>query len=372
MTRKAAFIYSDKLSSFVLPDSHPMKPIRLQYAHDLLRDYGIFDLPEAALVEPRPVTDDEVLRFHKPEYLEYVKSVRPGDIPAFGFGPGDNPVSDGLYGAMAISAGGSMVAAELLASGGFDRAFSILGGLHHAMPGYASGFCVFNDPVLAIQELLARGMKVAYVDIDCHHGDGVQYAFYDTDAVLNISVHESGSYLFPGTGFVNETGTGKGIGYSVNLPLHPYTGDEVYLRAFREVVPPLLEAFAPDVVVTHLGIDSYYRDPITHLGLTIQGFAEAVSDLADTAPKWLALGGGGYDVYAVARAWTAAYAIMLDTQLPDAIPDSYTERHGVTTLWDHDDMSEFAPHQQKASSFADESILELQREVFPVHGLRMA
>ena len=371
MTRKAAFIYSDELSTFVLPDSHPMKPIRLQYAHDLLRDYGIFDLPEAALVEPRPVTDDEVLRFHKPEYLEYVKHVRTGDIPAFGFGPGDNPVSDGLYGAMAISAGGSMVAAELLASGGFDRAFSILGGLHHAMPGHASGFCVFNDPVLAIQELLARGMKVAYVDIDCHHGDGVQYAFYDTDAVLNISVHESGSFLFPGTGFVNETGTGKGTGYSVTLPLHPYTGDEVYLRAFREVVPPLLEAFAPDVVVTQLGIDSYYRDPITHLALTVQGFAEAVSDLANTAPKWLALGGGGYDVYAVARAWTAAYAIMLDTQLPDAIPDTYRDRHGVTTLWDHDDMLEFAPHQQTARRFADESILELHRAVFPVHGLRI-
>jgi acetoin utilization protein AcuC len=296
MTRKAAFIYSDELSTFVLSDSHPMKPIRLQYVYELLRDYGIFDLPEASLVESRPVTDDEVLRFHKPEYLEYVKRVRPGDIPAFGFGPGDNPVSDGLYGAMAISAGGSMVAAELLASGEFDRAFSILGGLHHAMPGYASGFCVFNDPVLAIKELLARGMKVAYVDIDCHHGDGVQYAFYDTDAVLNISVHESGSFLFPGTGFVNETGTGKGTGYSVNLPLNMYTGDEVYLWAFRQVVPPLLEAFAPDVLVTQFGIDSHHRDPITHLGLTVQGFAETVADLADIAPKWLALGGGGYDL----------------------------------------------------------------------------
>ena len=212
-------------------------------------------------------------------------------------------------------------------------------------------------------------MKVAYVDIDCHHGDGVQYAFYDTDAVLTISVHESGSFLFPGTGFVNETGTGKGSGYSANVPLYPYTRDETYLWAFREVVPPLLEAFAPDVVVTQLGIDSHYSDPITHLALTVQGFASAVSDLANTAPKWLALGGGGYDLYAVARAWTAAYAVMLDTPLPDSIPDSYRDRHGVSTLSDHDDLSEFEPHQNDARRYAENSILELQREVFPVHGL---
>ena len=373
MTRKAAFVYSDALSTFVLSDSHPMKPIRLRHTYDLINDYGLFDLPEASLVEARSVTDDEVLRFHKPEYLQCVKHIGDDDSSvdpsAFGFGPGDNPISDGLYDAAALSAGASMVAAELLASDEFDRAFSIMGGLHHAMPGYASGFCVFNDPVLAIKELIARGMKVAYVDIDCHHGDGVQYAFYDTDAVLTISVHESGSFLFPGTGSVNETGTGRGSGYSVNLPLYPYTGDDVYLWAFREAVPPLLEAFAPDVVVTQLGIDSHYRDPITHLGLTVQGFATAVSDLANTAPKWLALGGGGYDIYAVARAWTAAYAVMLDTPLPDAIPDTYRDRHGVSTLSDHDDLSEFAPHQQDARQYAENSVLELQQQVFPAHGL---
>lgn len=375
MTRKAAFVYSDALSTFVLSEIHPMKPIRLRHTRDLIEAYGIFDLPEASVVEARPVTDDEVLRFHKPEYVRCVKHLGDDDPSvdpaAFGFGPGDNPISEGLYDAAALSAGASMVAAELLASDEFDRAFSIMGGLHHAMPGYASGFCVFNDPVLAIHELLARGMKVAYVDIDCHHGDGVQQAFYDTDAVLTISVHESGNFLFPGTGHVNETGAGKGTGYSANVPLYPYTGDEVYLWAFREVVPPLLDAFAPDVVVTQLGIDSHYRDPITHLGLTVQGFASAVTYLANTAPKWLALGGGGYDLQAVARAWTSAYAVMLDTQLPDAIPDTYRDLHGVSTLSDHDDLSEFAPHQQDARQYAENTILELQREVFPVHGLRM-
>ncbi len=374
MTRKAAFVYSDALSTFVLSESHPMKPIRLRHTRDLIQDYGMFDLPGTSVVEARPVTDDEVLSFHKPEYLQCVKHIADGDPsvnPAsFGFGPGDNPISEGMYDAAALSAGASMVATELLASDQFDRAFSIMGGLHHAMPGYAAGFCVFNDPVLAIKELLARGLKVAYVDIDCHHGDGVQYAFYDTDAVLTISVHESGSFLFPGTGFVGETGTGKGSGYSVNVPLYPYTLDEVYLWAFREAVLPLLEAFAPDVVVTQLGIDSHYRDPITHLGLTVQGFAEAVADLADTAPKWLALGGGGYDMYAVARAWTSAYAVMLDTPLPDAIPDTYRDIHGVSTLSDHDDLSEFEQHQNDARQYAENSILELQREVFPVHGLR--
>ena len=288
MPRNAAFIYDDVLARHTLSDAHPLKPVRLRYTHELLEAYGAFDAEGATLVKPRPATEEEVLRYHTRPYLEAVQSFSRGDdslgMAGFNLGPGDNPAYEGMYEAASWSTGASLRGAKLVASGEADAALSISGGLHHAMPGYASGFCVFNDPVLAIKELLLRGLRVAYVDIDCHHGDGVQHAFYDTDEVLTISVHESGAFLFPGTGFTQETGAGKGRGYSVNLPLYPYTTDDVYLWAFREIVPPLLEAFRPDVLVAQLGIDSHYRDPITHLALTVQGFGQAVSELQRLTP----------------------------------------------------------------------------------------
>ena len=152
---------------------------------------------------------------------------------------------------------------------------------------------------------------------------------------MTISIHESGRFLFPGTGFPEEIGEGRGRGYSVNLPLYPYTSDEVYAWAFEQVVPPLLEAFQPDVLVSQLGIDTHFRDPITHLSLTVQGFGRAVCSFAGTAPKWLALGGGGYDLQAVARAWSSAYGIMMGRPLPDAIPEAYAAQRGVASLSDH-------------------------------------
>ena len=246
-----------------------------------------------------------------------------------------------------------------------------MGGLHHAMPGYASGFCVFNDPVLAIQELLARGMKVAYVDIDCHHGDGVQHAFYDTDAVMTISFHESGAFLFPGTGYTQETGAGRGRGYSVNVPLYPYTSDEVYLWAFRQVVPPLVAAFQPDVLVTQLGIDSHYLDPITHLALTVQGFAEIVSELGKLAPaRWLALGGGGYDLQAVARAWTLAFGAMSEQTFSDEIPEAYRIQHDVARLNDPDELPIEKDVVKETRTFAEASVQAIHRLIFPSHGMR--
>ena len=376
MGERAAFIYADGLTRHVLSETHPLKSVRLRYTYELLAAYGVFESPDAMLLEPRPATEEELLRFHTQPYMDCVRRISRGDYSGnpvpFGLGPGDNPIYEGMYEASLLSTGASMRAAEVLLEGEADRAFSISGGLHHAMPANASGFCVFNDPVVAIEELLLHGMKVAYVDIDCHHGDGVQHAYYDTDAVLTVSVHESGAFLFPGTGFTEETGSGKGRGYSVNLPLYPYTTDEVYLWAFREVVPPLLEAYAPDVVVTQLGIDSHFRDPITHMALTVQGFGEAVGELAGVAPKWLALGGGGYDLQAVARAWTTAYAIMLDRDLPDEIPEPYRQKHRVSTLSDHDAPPDAESFQQDARTFAEKSIQALHRDIFPTHRLRGA
>ena len=371
---RAAFVYDDNLSRHTLSDTHPMKPTRLRYTYELLDAYGAFAEPGVELVSPVSADEEDVLSYHTPEYVRAVRALGLGDgsvLPsAFNFGPGDNPHYEGMYDAAMLATGASLRAAAMLSDGECARAFSISGGLHHAMPGYAYGFCVFNDPVIAIKALLAKGARVAYVDIDCHHGDGVQHAFYDTDRVLTISLHESGMFLFPGTGFTQEIGAGRGRGYSVNLPLYPYTSDEVYLWAFREVVPRLLSAFRPDVLVTQLGIDSHFLDPITHLALTTQGFAEVVGEFDKLRPPtWLALGGGGYDLQAVSRAWTLAFAAMSGRQLPDAIPESYRERYGVDTLSDEPPSL----NEQVASdgrTFAEASVQAIHGLVFPLHGIR--
>jgi acetoin utilization protein AcuC len=264
------------------------------------------------------------------------------------------------------------VAAERLAAGQCRVAFNISGGLHHAMRDYAYGFCVFNDPVIAINHFVEKGMRVAYVDIDCHHGDGVQYAFYDTDAVLTISLHESGSFLFPGTGFPQEIGAGKGRGFSVNVPLYPYTSDEVYLWAFDEIVPPLLQRFRPDVLVTQLGIDSHYLDPITHLALTVQGFTEAVRRLANLAPSmWLACGGGGYDLQAVARAWTSAYGVMSGQVFDNVIPSEYAEKYSIGEMRDSEELPFDDQLKNDIRTFAEGTVTSVQRLVFPLHGIRV-
>jgi acetoin utilization protein AcuC len=227
-----------------------------------------------------------------------------------------------------------LLAARLVLEREVDVAFSFAGGLHHAMSNYASGFCVFNDPAIAIQWLVNQGQRVVYVDIDAHHGDGVQAAFDESDRVMTISLHESGRFLFPGTGFPEEIGQRAGRGFTVNLPFVPYTGDEVYWWAFHEIVPPLIARFDPDILVTQLGTDTHFLDPLTHFQLTTAGYTALVQAFRDIDLPWLATGGGGYHVSTVARAWTLAYAIMSDQRLPDEIPDSYAQAYG--DRWLHD------------------------------------
>ena len=372
MSGKAAFIYNDALSRHILRPDHPLKSVRLRYTYELLEAYRAFQEDGASLVEPRPATDAEIMSLHEAGYVEAVKSLGRGesthDAARFNFSAGsDNPYYEGMFEAAALSTGASLVAAELLLDGGgVEVAFNISGGLHHAFAGHSSGFCVFNDPAIAINRLLDRGTRVAYVDIDVHHGDGVQAAFYDTDRVLTISVHESGRFLFPGTGSVEEIGTGQGRGYSVNLPLYPYTEDDTYLQAFREVVPPLIKAFKPDVLVTQLGIDSYYSDPLAHLLISSRGYCEAVREFARMGLPWLATGGGGYDLGAVARCWSLAYGIMLDSEWPDEIPSAQQERLG-TRLRDSEVPVDVPDHvRQEAEDFARQSVEAVKRQIFPI------
>ena len=275
--RKAAFLYSEGLSRRSNKEKELPPPTRLQYTYELLMSYHAFDSPDSMVVEPETADEASLLTFHTGEYVAAVRSFSNGEKtynPArFNFSDfGDNQIYPGMYEFVALSVGASLQAAKMVSSGEFDVAFNCSGGLHHAAPDYASGFCVFNDIVVAINYLLAQGLRVVYIDIDAHHGDGVQDAFYATDKVLTISIHESGMHLFPGTGDVSEVGKGAGTGFSVNVPLALFTDDETYLWAFDQVVPRLVDAFEPDIVVSQLGSDTHYLDPLTHLCLTSEGY----------------------------------------------------------------------------------------------------
>jgi acetoin utilization protein AcuC len=374
---KTALVHSDAWQRFDYGPEHPLRMERLGLTWRLMDAYGLTGLPSATLHAHEPATETAIALWHTQEYLDVLKAANGGFAPKhaerYGLGPGDNPVFPGLWDAARLCAGGSLLAAELVASGRATRAFHFAGGLHHALPGRASGFCYVNDAVLAILHLKSRGLRVAYVDIDAHHGDGVQYAFYRDPSVLTISTHERGDYLFPGTGFVEEAGEGPGLGYSVNLPLEPHTDSSVYLPAFEQVIPPLLGAFRPDVVVAQLGIDSHRTDPLTHLELDVQGFTRAVARIAELSPRLVCLGGGGYDLPNVARAWTAAWAVLNGVELPAELPASFApdlERYEfpVRTLWDPPEPLP-EPKRLRAQEFARLQVDAIRRLIFPIHRL---
>ena len=337
---KAAFIVSPALWQAGHGPTHPLKPIRLKRTFDLLTAYHAFDSPDVSVVPPRLASDKELMWFHTAEYVEAVKQLSRGDASArawqFHLGVGDNPIFAGMYDTEALKAGGGLTAAELVAAGQVDCAFNYAGGMHHAASDHASGFCVFNDPVITIHALLRRGLRVAYIDVDAHHGDGVQNAFFGSDQVLTVSLHESGRYLFPGTGFTSERGTGAGIGLTLNVPLPPYTWDEPYLWAFEEVVAPVVSRFAPDVLVGQLGADSHFRDPLAHLLLSTAGYVRLAQMMRALAPRWIALGGGGYDVTVVPRIWALAWGVISDQEFADELPVAYAQAYEPGTLRDHD------------------------------------
>jgi acetoin utilization protein AcuC len=376
-TMKTALIHSEEWRRFDYGRDHPLRMERLGLTWRLMEAYGLTTLPRAKVLASEPAQLDAIARFHTREYIEILRAVSAGDwapqAARHGLGPGDNPIFPGLWEAAQLAAGGSLLAAGLVAEGEADRAFHFAGGLHHAMPDRASGFCYVNDAVLAIMRLRERGWRVAYVDIDAHHGDGVQCAFYRDPNVLTISTHERGDRLFPGTGFVAEMGEGAGLGFSVNLPLQPFTDDLVYGPAFEAVVPPLLRAFKPDVLVLQLGIDSHRTDPLTHLSLTVQGFTRVVRRLLDLAPRVVALGGGGYDLPNVARAWTSAWAAMNDVTLDEALPRDCHEDMatlGLEVLSLSDPPAELPEDTRRwAEEYARRQVAAIQENIFPLHHL---
>jgi acetoin utilization protein AcuC len=374
---KTALVYSDEWTRFDYGSEHPLRMERLGLTWKCMDAYGLTRLPESRVAVPVPAALDTIARFHARDYLEVLRAASAGDwVPhaaRYGLGPGDNPIFPGLWEAAELVAGGSLLAARLVADGEVDRVFHFAGGLHHAMPDRASGFCYVNDAVLAIMALRDHGLRVAYVDIDAHHGDGVQFAFYDDPTVLTISTHERGDRLFPGTGFVEELGEGAGVGFSVNVPLQPFTDDAVFEETFEAVIPPLLRVFRPDALVLQLGIDAHRTDPLTHLSLTVQGFTRVVRRLLEHAPRIVALGGGGYDLANVARAWTAAWAAMNEIALPAELPAAL---HGdmaalglpSMSLWD-EPVEAAAETRRWAEEYARRQVRSVHEKLFPLHGL---
>jgi len=324
---KKALVDVRSLDRFDFGPHHPFKVHRLGLTMDLMSAYGLVDRDDVSLLAPRLAHEREALGFHSQGYLETLRLASSGmwvpNLFSHNLGTGDNPVFPDVYDWAMTVAGASIQCAEEILAGRSDRTMNISGGLHHAMPSRASGFCHVNDAVLAIQTLHNAGKRVAYVDIDAHHGDGVQAAFYSMPGVLTLSIHQTGYTIFPGTGFVEETGDGEAAGMAVNVPLQPGAGDEAYERTFERIVIPFLKAFNPDVLVTQLGADALLGDVVANLRMSLRQFERSVIAFRSLGVPWIALGGGGYDVGNVVRAWTLAWGAMLDLELPDDIPGEW-------------------------------------------------
>jgi acetoin utilization protein AcuC len=383
MACRATAVWDEGYLAYDFGD-HPLNPVRLDLTVRLSRSLGLFD--ELTVVAPIAADDRTLLTAHDQDYLDAVRQASADPTFAgYGLGTTDDPVFPGMFDASALVAGGSLVAARELIQGNCEHAVNIAGGLHHAMRGYASGFCVFNDVVVAIRELLASGAKkIAYVDIDAHHGDGVQAAFYDDARVLTISLHQDPRTLFPGTGMPTEIGKGAAEGTAVNVALPPGTDDAGWLAAFGAVVPGAVRAFAPDVLVTQCGCDTHHEDPLTNLNLTVDGQRRAIARLHALAHevtdgRWLAFGGGGYGlVRCVPRTWThllaeaAGRPIDPATRIPQEWLDHLRSRGARGELPTM--MGEGRPIAERdwdplGDAWLDRAIGATRRAVFPLLGL---
>lgn len=374
MKPRTALIYSSDFGRFSYGREHPFKVQRFRLAHELMESSGLTELPACRVFEAVPADEADLLTFHTRGYLDKLKEFNAATEPRadfrYGLGDIENPVFPGFYDWARLSVGGTIEAARLVTEEGYSVAFNLAGGWHHAHRSRASGFSYLNDAVIAINRLVRQGKRVAYLDIDAHHGDGVQEAFYDTDRVLTVSIHESGIHFFPGTGSEREIGTGNGKGYSVNLPLKEHTDDALYMKAFDEVAFPLIAAFNPDVLFTQLGADTFRTDPLTRLEITTHSYGYIVRKLKALRIPWVAVGGGGYDSFNVARAWTLAWAVMNGVELPPTLPSGF--RKTIKELGYQNRMLLDAMHwaeaddRNRALDAVEKSIAAIRKKVFPI------
>ena len=370
-------VYGPRSVTYDFGPDHPLTPRRFGPGISLLEALGA--VPGLA---PEPASDAELEWIHDAAYLDVVKafSREPLGLPRAGIGPGDTPAFAGMHDASAAVAGGSLRAMEAILRGDVVHAFHPGGGLHHAMPGRASGFCVYNDPALAIARARRAGLRVLYVDLDVHHGDGVQAIHWSDPGVMTVSIHETGLALFPGTGFPDEIGGGEALGTKVNLPLDPGTGERGWLPALELVLPELADVFRPDIVVSQHGADAHAFDPLAHLRVTTTAMGAAarlVDSLAHrwARGRWLATGGGGYEIYRVVpRAWAQVWLAASHAPVPEQTPATWreqwvaeAERYGqapIPTTFDdppHAGLPYRAPEEA-----ADERALQIAQQAIEV------
>ncbi len=386
-------VWDAAMTAYNFGHSHPMAPERMELTARLAGSLGLLDLAHVTVAAPRVATDEELGTVHSADYVAAVRRVSADpDSPDLerGLGTEDDPAFAGMHEASARLAGGSLLAAAAVLDGSAVRAVNFGGGMHHASKERASGFCIYNDAALAVQRLLDGGVqRVAYIDIDAHHGDGTQSIFWDDARVLTISLHETGLTLFPGTGFANEIGGPNAQGTAVNVALPAGTGDAGWLRAFHAVVPQLIGAFEPEVIVSQHGCDSHRLDPLTHLNISVDGQREAATAIGSLAARycenrWISTGGGGYNVITVVpRSWSHLIAIAAGRPVPLRTPvpedwrnyvhEKYGAKYGVeppalmgdgVDLWWRSWEVGFDPNDD-----VDRTVMATRKEVFPLYGL---
>lgn len=359
MVEGTAFIYSKDYLKYQFGPSHPFKPIREKYTLDLIRQQNIFN-GSAKHLQPQPATKDNLLNTHTEEYIDYVERMCQRGEGYLDFG--DTPATKGLFEGACSVVGGSIYGARLIMKRKFNHIFNPGGGLHHARADRASGFCVFNDIAIATRVLQQSYdiEKVAIIDIDGHHGDGTQEIFYE-EPILTISTHRIG--IFPGTGFLDEIGKGKGTGYSVNIPLPKGTFHEAYLYAFKEVVPPLIESYEPEIIINQFGVDGHYQDPLVGLALTTKTYEEISRIIHNLAHKFakgrlLVVGGGGYNVRNTAKCWTIMFTII-----SQALSEDMKEKYrGLFN-------GGFKFKNKRILARVEKTVKRIKKDLFPLHGL---
>ena len=372
--RRAAFIYSRELEKYGYPPEHPFNTVRPKRVREIARSMGLLSGRGRSEATPVPVDRIVLKKFHSARYLHALKKARPRrwNAEAFdmGLGTEDCPVFDHLYDYVVLAGGGTLVGAELILSDAADIAFNPSGGFHHAGPECASGFCYINDVALACTVLAEAGKRVLYLDVDVHHGDGVAYAFYDRSDVMTISLHENPKVLFPGTGFEDEIGNGVGKGYCVNVPLPIGTYDEAYMKAFDTIARPLIGAFNPGVVVLQLGADALAGDPLAHLYLTNNVYADIINHLLTLNRPILVTGGGGYNVDNTVRAWALAWSVLCGAD-GDGPVDSDVGSNGIkqhSSL--RDEPLPVSAQQSDTVTHAIEATIEtVKSNIFSLHSL---
>ncbi|OLS41401.1 acetoin utilization protein AcuC [Bacillus sp. MRMR6] len=381
MKDRSSFIFSEELLNYKFSSHHPFNQFRLKLTLDLLQKLNA--LEDNQIISPRMATDEELCLIHDPSFVDAVRMAGQGQLPKeiaenYGLGTEDTPIFPNMHEASSLLVGGTLTAVDQVMTGQALHALHLGGGLHHGFRGKASGFCIYNDSSVAIKYLQQKyNARVLYVDTDAHHGDGVQWSFYDDPTVCTLSIHETGRYLFPGTGNVNERGQGKGYGYSFNIPVDAFTEDESWLNAYSTSLREIAEFFKPDVILTQNGADSHYYDPLTHLSATMNIYREIPKLAHEIAHKycggrWIAVGGGGYDIWRVVpRAWSLIWLEMTKNSnaygsLPSEWVENWQKKAPVALPLEWDDPADMYKPIPRKAEITEKNLLTLEKALYPI------